>query len=76
MKKLTLTIAATAIVLGSMILSASAQMQAPAAAGLHAQVQNATPIVKNVACQGWGPHCSPGFVWTCNYRGCWCRPCR
>ena len=37
MKKLALTITATAIVFGSMILSASAQMQGPAAAGLHAQ---------------------------------------
>jgi hypothetical protein len=72
MKKVTLTLAAAALALGSMALSANAQQLG---AG-HAQLQNATPIVKQVACRGFGPHCGPGFVWTCGpYGRCWCRPC-
>jgi hypothetical protein len=72
MKKLTL--AAAALVLGSMALTAGAQAQQLGAG--HAQLQNATPIVKQVACRGFGPHCGPGFVWTCGpYGHCWCRPC-
>jgi hypothetical protein len=73
MKKLTLTLASAALVLGSMVLTANAQQLG---AGLHAQVQNATPIVKQVACRGFGARCGPGFVWTCGPMGrCWCRPC-
>jgi hypothetical protein len=72
MKKLTL--AAAALVLGSMALTANAQAQQLGAG--HAQLQNATPIVKQVACRGFGPRCGPGFVWTCGpYGRCWCRPC-
>jgi len=74
-KKIALTLAATTIMFGSVLVSANAQTQSAAAAGLHAQIQNATPVVKDVACQGWGPHCSPGWVWTCGYGRCWCRPC-
>ncbi len=77
MRKLTMTLTAAALVLGSMALTANAQTQQPGAAGLHAQIQNATPIVKQVACRGWGPHCGPGFTWTCGpYGHCWCRACR
>jgi hypothetical protein len=55
-----------------MALSANAQQLG---AG-HAQLQNATPIVMQVACRGFGAHCGPGFVWTCGpYGRCWCRPC-
>jgi hypothetical protein len=73
MKKLTLTLAATVLALGSMALSANAQQLS---AGAHAQLQNATPIVKQVACRGFGARCGPGFVWTCGpYGRCWCRPC-
>jgi hypothetical protein len=72
MKKLTL--AAAALVLGSMALTANAQAQQLGAG--HTQLQNATPIVKQVACRGFGAHCGPGFVWTCGpYGRCWCRPC-
>jgi hypothetical protein len=79
MKKLTfmkkLTLAAAALVLGSMALTANAQAQ-QLGAGLHAQLQNATPVVKQVACRGFGARCGPGFVWTCGpYGHCWCRPC-
>jgi hypothetical protein len=76
MKKITLTLTAAALVLGSMVLSANAQSQALGAASLHAQIQNATPIVKQAACRGFGAHCPPGYLWTCGpYGRCWCRPC-
>jgi hypothetical protein len=55
---------------------ASAQTQNFGAQNFHAQLQNATPIAKQAACRGFGPHCPPGYTWTCGgYRGCWCRPC-
>jgi hypothetical protein len=77
MKKLTLTLAAVALALGSMAMTASAQTQAPGVASLHAQLQNATPIVKQVACNGttgiYG--CGPGWVRRCGYYGCRCVPC-
>ena len=72
MKSLTLTLAAAALALGASAPAANAQQFG---AG-HAQLQNATPIVKQVACRGFGPRCGPGFVWTCGpYGRCWCRPC-
>jgi hypothetical protein len=75
LKKLTMTLAATALMVGSMALTANAQTQR-LGAGLHAQVQNATPIVTQAACQGFGPRCGPGYTWTCGpYGRCWCRPC-
>ena len=72
MKKFTLTLAATALVLGSMALSASAQTQG--AAGMKA-LHDATPIVKQAACRGFGPYCGPGFTRVCGPYRCWCRPC-
>ncbi len=76
MRKLTMTLTAAALVLAASALAANAQTQAPGGGSLHAQIQNATPIVKQAACRGFGPHCGPGFVWTCGYYGrCWCRPC-
>lgn len=75
MKKLALTLTATALLLGTSALAANAA-QYSGAAGIHAQVQNATPIVKEAACRGFGAHCPPGFVWTCGPGGrCWCRAC-
>jgi hypothetical protein len=61
---------ATAVILGSMIWTVSAQTQLFGAA-LHAQIHNATPIVKLAACRGTGAHCPPGYVWN----GHRCRPC-
>jgi hypothetical protein len=69
MRKLTLT--AAVFVLGILTITANAQTQAPGAASFHAQVQNATSIVKQAACRGTGAHCPPGYVWN-GYR---CRPC-
>jgi hypothetical protein len=72
-KLITLTVAV--FVLGTMAIAANAQAQVLGAAGLHAQIQNATPF-KKAACGGSGPHCPPGGVWACGYYGrCWCRPC-
>jgi len=76
MGRLTMTLTAAALVLGSMALTANAQTQQAGAGSLHALTQNATPIVKQAACQGWGPHCRPGFTWVCDrYGRCFCRPC-
>jgi len=75
MRKLTLTLTAAALMLGATAMTASAQTQAPGAAGIHAQIKAYTPIEK-AACRGWGPYCRPGFTRTCGPYRCWCRPCR
>ena len=73
--KLTVTLAAAALMLGSMALTANAQTH-QLGSGLHAQIQNATPIVTQAACRGFGPRCGPGFTWVCGrYGRCFCRPC-
>jgi hypothetical protein len=75
MQKLTMTLTAAAFALGMMAINANAQSVATGAAGLHAQIQNATPIQK-AACGGFGPYCPPGTTRVCGYYGrCWCRPC-
>jgi len=65
MRKLTIILAAAAFVLGSMAITANAQTQAPGAASIHAQIQNATPVIRKAACNGrtgvYG--CGPGWVW-------------
>ena len=63
MRKFTMTLAAAAAVLVTINMSANAQ--ASAGAGMHALVQNSTPIVKQVACQGPGPYCGTGYVSAC-----------
>ncbi|MGB6542577.1 MAG: hypothetical protein WBF03_17115 [Xanthobacteraceae bacterium] len=74
MRKLTIPLAAAALALGAMALSASAQNQQPGAASLHAQAQKATPI-HQAACRGFGRHCLPGSRWVCGPAHCWCAPC-
>jgi len=75
MKRLPLTVAAAALLLGSMALSASAQTQSSGAASMQA-LKNATPVVTQAACNGhWGPYCPPGTVRACGPWRCWCRPC-
>ena len=73
MRKLTMTLTAAALVLGTMAISANAA-QMPGAAGFHAQIQNATPL-KQAACRGFGPYCPPGTTRACGPYRCWCRPC-
>jgi hypothetical protein len=75
MRKFTMTLAATALVLGSMAIAANAQSQSAGAASVHGLVQNATPIVKSVACRGYGRWCGPGWVRACGRWGCRCVPC-
>ncbi len=81
MRKLTLTLTAAAFALGTMAFAVNAQTQQLGAASLHAQLQNATPIVRQIACNGrWGPWCRPGWVRRCRrgfygYRHCRCVPC-
>jgi len=74
MRKLTMTLTAAALVLGTMAIAANAQTQAPGAGSLHAQIQNATPI-QRAACGGFGPYCPPGTTRRCGRWRCWCARC-
>jgi hypothetical protein len=58
-----------------MAIAASAQTQAPGAASFHAQLHNATPIVKQAACNGTtgSAGCGPGWVRACGPYGGNCR---
>jgi len=73
-RKLTMTLAAAALMLSAMAIAADAQSAASGAAGLHAQIQNATPIDK-AACRGSGAFCPPGTVRRCGAYRCWCARC-
>lgn len=72
MCKLVITLAAAALFFGSAAWEANAQSQG--AAGLRAQAQTFTPIVK-AACGGPGEHCPRGRHWVCGPVRCWCAPC-
>jgi len=73
MNKLAITLAAAALMLGS-VLSAGAQTQQPGS--LHALSQNATPAVTLAACNGaWGRWCPPGRHRVCGPYRCWCAAC-
>jgi hypothetical protein len=75
MRKFT-TLTAAALALAVSAVAATAQIQSSGAARLHAQIQNATPIVKDVACRGFGPFCPPGTTRRCGpYHRCWCVRC-
>jgi len=74
MRRLGITLSAAAFVLGTMVMTASAQTQSAGAGSLHA-LKNATPIVTQAACRGWGPYCGPGWVRRCGPWGCRCVPC-
>lgn len=74
MRKLTMTLTAAALILGTMAVGANAQTQSPGASGLQAQIKNATPF-KLAACRGFGPYCPPGTVRRCGPYRCWCAPC-
>jgi hypothetical protein len=74
MRKLMLTLAAAALVLGTMAVQASAQQQRGAAC--IAALKNATPIVKEANCRGGtgACGCGPGFISACRHRCCHCVP--
>jgi hypothetical protein len=76
MKKLAMTFA-TAIILfsGSFGWQAQAQTLQQGATKIHAAAATLVPT-KQVACQGPGPYCGPGYVRSCGPYGCVCRPCR
>jgi hypothetical protein len=66
MLKLSLTLAAATLIVGSLALTASAQTQAPGAATLSSQARNATSI-QHAAC---GPRLFAGCPWgTRRWRG-------
>jgi hypothetical protein len=76
MQKLGVVLAATALILftGAMVWKAQAAT-GMGAAKIGAAAETIKPA-EPAACRGGGPHCPPGFTWTCRARGCWCRPCR
>jgi len=75
MRKLAMSLAAAAFVVGAMAITANAQAPASGANDLHAQIQKAT-LFKGEACRGWGAHCPPGRVWRCGpYGRCGCVLC-
>jgi hypothetical protein len=76
MRKLTMTLTAAMLLLGTMAMQASAQNQHRGAADIHA-LKNATPIVKQAACGGGTGYCGCGHGWVsaCSPRCCRCVPC-
>jgi hypothetical protein len=58
-RKLTMTLTAAAVLLGTMALQANAQNQQRGAATIHA-LKNATPIVTPAACNGGTGYCGCG----------------
>jgi hypothetical protein len=79
MRKHTMTLGAALLVLGAMTATASAQAPILGASPLGEQLKNATPVIKQAACNGttgvYG--CGPGWIWRCNRWGhrCRCVPC-
>jgi len=74
MHKLSITLTAAIFALAASAIAANAQIQSPGASGLHAQIQNATPV-KKAACGGFGPYCPPGTTRRCGPYRCWCARC-
>jgi len=72
MGKFAISLAAAALMLGSVALTAQAQTQG--AGTINTQTQNATMIHKT-SCGGMGRHCPPGRHWVCGPNRCWCAPC-
>ena len=76
MRKLTLILSASALLLASMALQAGAQNQQRGAASIRA-LKNATPIVTQAACNGKTGHCGCGAGWisSCGNNCCKCVRC-
>jgi hypothetical protein len=66
-RKLTMTLTAAVLVLGTMAMQANAQNQQRGAATIHA-LKNATPIVTPAACYGGTGYCGcgPGWISACS----------
>jgi hypothetical protein len=78
MTKFAMILTASVLVLGAMTATGGAQTQWMGASRLQAQLKNATPIVKEVACNGRTGHCGCGAGWisACGNRCCHCVPCQ
>jgi len=65
MKRLVMKLTAAALTSAVLAISANAQTLSYSAASFHAQIKNATPIIKQAACNGTtgGHGCGPGWVW-------------
>jgi hypothetical protein len=76
MKKLALTLCAAGLVFGTLALPAGAQTEQLGAASIRT-LHNATPIVKQAACNGTTGYCGcgPGWISACAPRCCRCVPC-
>ena len=76
MRKLVVTLAMTAAILFTGMLTWKAEAATwLEKSKLRAAAENYTPIEK-AACYGWGRNCPPGRVWRCGPMGrCWCAPC-
>jgi hypothetical protein len=74
MRKLSMTLAAAALVLTSMAFTAGAQTQQIGAASFHSMLRNASPV-HEAACGRLFGRCPPGFTRACGPYRCWCRPC-
>jgi hypothetical protein len=76
MRKVAMTLSAAVLVLGALALPASAQNEQRGAASIHA-LRNATPIVRQAACNGGTGYCGcgPGCISACAPRCCRCVPC-
>jgi hypothetical protein len=76
MRKVAMTLSAAVFVLGALALPASAQNEQRGAASIHA-LRNATPIVRQAACNGGTGYCGcgPGWISACAPRCCRCVPC-
>lgn len=75
MRKLAVTVVAAATMLLAGSLACKADPAWSTGTAIPKAAKNFSPI-QEAACQGAGPHCPPGFTWTCGGGRCWCRPCR
>jgi hypothetical protein len=76
MRKLALALSAAVFVFGALALPAGAQTEQRGAASIFT-LRNATPIVKQAACNGTTGYCGcgPGWISACAPRCCRCVPC-
>ncbi len=76
MRKLTMTLTAAVLVLGTMTMTANAQNELRGAACVRA-LNNATPLIKKADCNGGTGYCGCGPSWisSCAPRCCHCVPC-
>jgi hypothetical protein len=77
MRRLTIGLTVMLLAVGTIPITVEAQTQWLGAKSLHAQLKNATPIIKEAACNGRTGHCGcgAGFISACGNRCCHCVPC-